>query len=168
MTFHHRAVTGLASRVRRLRLRRLVSSCFRAVRSPHLDRPAVIADDTLDSISYVHRQRFCAIVHPLFGPHYHSTSLPGSLLPDPACPLPSQPDCSTRWLPRWQLPARCLRCRTERILTQRNYPIACCVFAKGLLLTALYRWKYLEHGISRVMNDLEQGIDMQLYMGVYT
>ncbi|EJP69716.1 Cullin-1 [Beauveria bassiana] len=29
-------------------------------------------------------------------------------------------------------------------------------------------WKYLVHGINRVMNDLEQGIDMQLYMGVYT
>lgn len=30
------------------------------------------------------------------------------------------------------------------------------------------RWKYLVHGINRVMNDLEKGIDMQLYMGVYT
>ncbi|KAJ4164719.1 hypothetical protein LMH87_006381 [Akanthomyces muscarius] len=29
-------------------------------------------------------------------------------------------------------------------------------------------WKYLVHGINRVMNDLEKGIDMQLYMGVYT
>lgn len=31
-----------------------------------------------------------------------------------------------------------------------------------------YRWTYLQAGISRVMNDLEQGIDMQMYMGVYT
>lgn len=30
------------------------------------------------------------------------------------------------------------------------------------------RWQYLEAGISRIMNDLEQGIDMQMYMGVYT
>jgi cullin 1 len=29
-------------------------------------------------------------------------------------------------------------------------------------------WQYLEAGISRIMNDLEQGIDMQMYMGVYT
>ncbi|KAL2691997.1 hypothetical protein Neosp_002393 [[Neocosmospora] mangrovei] len=29
-------------------------------------------------------------------------------------------------------------------------------------------WTYLQAGISRVMNDLEQGIDMQMYMGVYT
>ncbi|KAF5610047.1 Cullin 1 [Fusarium subglutinans] len=29
-------------------------------------------------------------------------------------------------------------------------------------------WAYLQAGISRVMNDLEQGIDMQMYMGVYT
>ena len=32
----------------------------------------------------------------------------------------------------------------------------------------LDRWTYLQAGISRVMNDLEQGIDMQMYMGVYT
>ena len=30
------------------------------------------------------------------------------------------------------------------------------------------RWTYLEAGITRVMNDLRQGIDMQMYMGVYT
>lgn len=30
------------------------------------------------------------------------------------------------------------------------------------------RWTYLQAGISRIMNDLEQGIDMQMYMGVYT
>ncbi|EHK21347.1 uncharacterized protein TRIVIDRAFT_170804 [Trichoderma virens Gv29-8] len=29
-------------------------------------------------------------------------------------------------------------------------------------------WKYLEDGITRIMNDLEQGMDMQMYMGVYT
>ncbi|KPM42388.1 Cullin-1 [Neonectria ditissima] len=29
-------------------------------------------------------------------------------------------------------------------------------------------WTYLQAGISRIMNDLEQGIDMQMYMGVYT
>ncbi|GKU14577.1 unnamed protein product [Fusarium langsethiae] len=29
-------------------------------------------------------------------------------------------------------------------------------------------WTYLQAGIARVMNDLEQGIDMQMYMGVYT
>jgi cullin 1 len=29
-------------------------------------------------------------------------------------------------------------------------------------------WAYLEAGITRVMNDLERGIDMQMYMGVYT
>jgi hypothetical protein len=30
------------------------------------------------------------------------------------------------------------------------------------------RWKYLEDGITRIMTDLEQGMDMQMYMGVYT
>lgn len=30
------------------------------------------------------------------------------------------------------------------------------------------RWTYLQVGITRIMNDLEQGIDMQMYMGVYT
>ncbi|KAH0496769.1 hypothetical protein TgHK011_004116 [Trichoderma gracile] len=29
-------------------------------------------------------------------------------------------------------------------------------------------WKYLEDGITRIMTDLEQGMDMQMYMGVYT
>ncbi|KAL3955491.1 hypothetical protein ACCO45_011054 [Purpureocillium lilacinum] len=29
-------------------------------------------------------------------------------------------------------------------------------------------WNYLQAGITRIMNDLEQGIDMQMYMGVYT
>ncbi|KAG6000568.1 hypothetical protein E4U54_001369 [Claviceps lovelessii] len=29
-------------------------------------------------------------------------------------------------------------------------------------------WTYLQAGITRIMNDLEQGIDMQMYMGVYT
>jgi cullin 1 len=29
-------------------------------------------------------------------------------------------------------------------------------------------WTYLQAGIARVMNELEQGIDMQMYMGVYT
>ncbi|CAM1511295.1 Fc.00g088080.m01.CDS01 [Cosmosporella sp. VM-42] len=29
-------------------------------------------------------------------------------------------------------------------------------------------WAYLEAGISRIMNELERGIDMQMYMGVYT
>ncbi|CAG9998024.1 unnamed protein product [Clonostachys byssicola] len=29
-------------------------------------------------------------------------------------------------------------------------------------------WDYLQAGISRIMNDLEAGIDMNLYMGVYT
>ncbi|TKW58794.1 Cullin-1 [Colletotrichum tanaceti] len=29
-------------------------------------------------------------------------------------------------------------------------------------------WKYLEAGIQRIMLDLERGIDMQIYMGVYT
>ena len=32
----------------------------------------------------------------------------------------------------------------------------------------LDRWAYLQSGITRIMNDLEQGIDMQMYMGVYT
>ena len=30
------------------------------------------------------------------------------------------------------------------------------------------RWAYLQAGIARIMHDLEQGIDMQMYMGVYT
>lgn len=29
-------------------------------------------------------------------------------------------------------------------------------------------WEYLVHGIDKVMNELEQGMNMQLYMGVYT
>ncbi|KFA62529.1 hypothetical protein S40285_05570 [Stachybotrys chlorohalonatus IBT 40285] len=29
-------------------------------------------------------------------------------------------------------------------------------------------WNYLERGITRVITDLEKGIDMQMYMGVYT
>jgi cullin 1 len=29
-------------------------------------------------------------------------------------------------------------------------------------------WNYLQAGITRVMTDLERGIDMQMYMGVYT
>ncbi|CEJ84164.1 Putative Cullin family protein [[Torrubiella] hemipterigena] len=29
-------------------------------------------------------------------------------------------------------------------------------------------WDYLVHGINKVMNELEQGMNMQLYMGVYT
>jgi len=29
-------------------------------------------------------------------------------------------------------------------------------------------WAYLEAGISKIMHDLEQGIDMKMYMGVYT
>ncbi|OAA47830.1 cullin-1 [Metarhizium rileyi] len=29
-------------------------------------------------------------------------------------------------------------------------------------------WQYLQSGITRVMNELEKGIDMQMYMGVYT
>lgn len=37
-------------------------------------------------------------------------------------------------------------------------------------MTVAYRssWNYLQAGITRIMNDLEQGIDMQMYMGVYT
>ncbi|KAK9435039.1 cullin-1 [Metarhizium brunneum] len=29
-------------------------------------------------------------------------------------------------------------------------------------------WHYLQSGITRIMNELERGIDMQMYMGVYT
>ncbi|KAK5998368.1 Cullin-1 [Cladobotryum mycophilum] len=29
-------------------------------------------------------------------------------------------------------------------------------------------WKYLQDGIRRIMNDLNQGMDMQMYMGIYT
>ncbi|KAG6025139.1 hypothetical protein E4U41_001602 [Claviceps citrina] len=29
-------------------------------------------------------------------------------------------------------------------------------------------WAYLQAGITRIMNDLEQGIDMRMYMGIYT
>ncbi|KAG8425506.1 ubiquitin ligase (cullin) of SCF [Metarhizium acridum] len=29
-------------------------------------------------------------------------------------------------------------------------------------------WQYLQTGITRIMNELERGIDMQMYMGVYT
>lgn len=42
------------------------------------------------------------------------------------------------------------------------------VAAYGWQLLTSDRWNYLQAGISRVMNDLERGIDMQMYMGVYT
>ncbi|KAF3176529.1 hypothetical protein TWF106_003486 [Orbilia oligospora] len=29
-------------------------------------------------------------------------------------------------------------------------------------------WQYLENGISKIMNDLQQGMDMKAYMGIYT
>lgn len=36
------------------------------------------------------------------------------------------------------------------------------------MLTNFARWTYLVGALDKVMNDLEHGMDMNLYMGVYT
>lgn len=32
----------------------------------------------------------------------------------------------------------------------------------------IYRWKYLEAGVDKIMTNLREGVDMKTYMGLYT